>query len=108
MISTHILDTSRGSPATDVAVSLEKKDPQGRWESRGHGRTNIDGRFVFECPKETGVYRLNFEIEAYFVKTKTDFFFLDNSIIFQVLSTHRKYHIPLLLNPYGYTTYRGS
>lgn len=108
MISSHILDTSIGQPAADVAITLEKKNDQGIWLTLGNGATNNDGRVSFECPKEKGIYRLNFEIEAYYKKLNKEFFFLDNSIVFQVLSTDRKYHVPLLLNPYGYTTYRGS
>lgn len=108
MISTHILDTSIGLPASDVAITLEKKDSQGNWVSIGKGVTNTDGRLAFDCPKELGIYRLNFEIEAYFLKNNNDFFFLDTPVLFQVKSTDRKYHVPLLLNPYGYTTYRGS
>ncbi|MFA6235970.1 MAG: hydroxyisourate hydrolase [Bacteriovorax sp.] len=108
MISTHILDTSKGQPAAHVAIMLEKKEANGQWKPIGSGVTNTDGRLAFECEKITGVYRLNFEIEAYFKKAGVDFFFLDTSIVFQVLHLDRKYHVPLLLNPYGYTTYRGS
>ncbi len=108
MISTHILDTSLGLPAADVVITLEKKDNAGNWISIGKGQTNTDGRLAFVCPQETGIYRLNFEIEAYYKKRKSEFFFLDTPVVFQVLSTDRKYHVPLLLNPYGYTTYRGS
>lgn len=108
MISTHILDTTKGMPATDVSIGLDKLDSNGQWQSLGKGQTNSDGRLVFDCPKAAGTYRLNFEIANYFKKLKTDFFFLDNSIVFQVENTERKYHVPLLLNPYGYTTYRGS
>lgn len=108
MISTHILDTSLGLPAANVVIDLEKKDLQGQWNSIAQGITNTDGRIAFECEKAIGIYRLNFHIEDYYKKAGIDFFFLDTSIVFQVLSTDRKYHVPLLLNPYGYTTYRGS
>lgn len=108
MISTHILDTSLGLPAADVVIVLEKKDQHGQWTSIAQGITNPDGRIAFECEKSVGIYRLNFQIEDYYKKAKIEFFFLDTSIVFQVLSTDRKYHVPLLLNPYGYTTYRGS
>lgn len=108
MISTHILDTSKGMPAKDVGISLEKKD-NAKWVHIGLGVTNADGRLSFDCPKEEGIYRLNFEIEAYFKASgNTDFFFLDTPVVFQITNTDRKYHVPLLLNPYGYTTYRGS
>lgn len=114
MISTHILDTSKGMPAGDVLISLEKKEAtNGEWIKIGSGTTNVDGRLSFDCPKEKGIYRLNFGIESYFKKDKSrevsgDYFFLDTPVVFQINNTERKYHVPLLLNPYGYTTYRGS
>lgn len=114
MISTHILDTCKGMPASDVIISLEKKEStDGEWIKIGSGSTNADGRLSFDCPKEKGIYRLNFGIESYFKKDKArevsgDFFFLDTPVVFQITNTDRKYHVPLLLNPYGYTTYRGS
>lgn len=114
MISTHILDTSKGIPASEVAITLEKKESaNGEWIKLGSGITNTDGRLKFDCPKEKGIYKLIFEIEAYFKKDKAkgisgDFFFLDTPVVFQITNTDRLYHVPLLLNPYGYTTYRGS
>lgn len=109
MISTHILDTTKGAPAADVVISLERKNPDnGQWTLLGKDKTNADGRLVFDCDKVAGIYRLNFEIADYFKKLKTDFFFLDTNIVFQIENLDRKYHVPLLLNPYGYTTYRGS
>lgn len=65
MISTHILDTTKGAPAANVTVVLEKKDGQ-EWKEIGADKTNADGRIVFNCPKEAGVYRLTFHIEDYF------------------------------------------
>ena len=112
MISTHILDTSLGIPAANVEISLEKQNQHDEshvsWILVDKNVTNSDGRIAFNCPKEIGIYRLNFGIEAYYKTLNTDFFFLDNSIVFKVLSIDRKYHVPILLNPYGYTTYRGS
>jgi 5-hydroxyisourate hydrolase len=108
MISTHILDTSKGMPAANVVVSLEQKENH-VWKLIGTGSTNTDGRFVFDCPKVPGDYRLNFGIEDYYKKDgDNDFFFLDTPVVFKITNTERKYHVPLLLNPYGYTTYRGS
>jgi len=105
MISTHILDTTKGTPASDVTVTLEQKNNQ-EWKEIGSDKTNTDGRIVFNCPKEQGIYRLTFKIEDYY---KTDeHFFMNTPIIFQVKNTERKYHVPLLLNPYGYSTYRGT
>jgi 5-hydroxyisourate hydrolase len=114
MISTHILDTSLGKPAENVLINLEKKDSTNhQWVQIASGLTNQDGRVSFNSQPDKGIYRLTFGIEAYFSKNKinntTDsLFFLDTSVVFQITDTNRKYHIPLLLNPYGYTTYRGS
>ena len=105
MISTHILDTSVGLPAANVAVLLEKKVST-NWAKVGEGRTNSDGRHAFDCPFESGDYRLTFMIEDYFQGRES--FFLDTSILFRVKDAARKYHVPLLLNPYGLSTYRGS
>lgn len=105
MISTHILDTTKGSPASNVQVILERKE-SGGWQEIGKDKTNSDGRIVFNCPKEAGTYRLTFFIENYF--KGEEHFFLDTPIIFKIKDTNRKYHVPLLLNPYGYSTYRGS
>ena len=105
MISTHILDTSRGMPAAGVTVLLEKA-LGGHWQKVGEGRTNQDGRHAFECPFEAGDYRLTFFIEEYFAGQES--FFLNTPVSFRVKDTQRKYHVPLLLNPYGLSTYRGS
>lgn len=103
MISTHILDTSLGNPASGVKVVLEKDN-----KSLSSGVTNNDGRIVFDIPHEPGVYKLTFEIEEYFKKHGIDPFFMNTPIIFKITNTGRKYHVPLLLNPYGLSTYRGS
>jgi 5-hydroxyisourate hydrolase len=107
MISTHILDTSLGSPATSVAVTLFKKEGDA-WKELSKGATNTDGRFVFDCEKVPGIYKILFEIEDYFKKTVRECFFMNTPVIFKVVDTQRKYHIPLLLNPFGYSTYRGT
>jgi 5-hydroxyisourate hydrolase len=105
MISTHILDTTEGRPATGVSVVLEQQQ-QNEWKQIGKDKTNADGRIVFICPKEQGVYRLTFHIEEYFAGK--EHFFMNTPIIFKITNTERKYHVPILLNPYGYSTYRGS
>jgi 5-hydroxyisourate hydrolase len=105
MISTHILDTTKGMPAQDVKVILEKRENE-IWKLIGEDKTNADGRIVFDCPKELGVYRLTFHTEDYF--KDEEFFFMNTPIIFNIKSVERKYHVPMLLNPYGYSTYRGS
>ncbi len=105
MISTHILDTTKGQPAKDVTVTLEQEQ-NNAWKEIGTDKTNADGRIVFNCPKEQGVYRLTFHVEDYY--KSEEHFFMNTPIIFKVKNTERKYHVPLLLNPYGYSTYRGS
>jgi len=107
MISTHILDTSKGMPAEGVHVSLEKME-NNQWQNVGQGVTNTDGRYAFDCEKNSGTYRLIFGIEDYFKKHKQESFFLNTPVIFKIENTQRKYHVPLLLNPFGYSTYRGS
>lgn len=108
MISTHILDTSLGHPAKDVEVKLEKQSAPNEWKLLATEKTNADGRIAFACPAETGIYRLQFQVEEYFRRQKLTPFFLTTPVVFQITDTARKYHVPLLLNPYGYSTYRGS
>jgi len=105
MISTHILDTTKGHPAQNVPVLLEKKDG-GSWKELSKSSTNADGRIIFDCEKAAGDYRLTFFIEDYF--KGEEHFFLNTTIPFRIKDTNRKYHVPLLLNPYGHSTYRGS
>lgn len=107
MISTHILDTSLGHPAQGVVVELEKKTGD-LWTLIAREETSADGRIAFQSPPAAGIYRLQFQIEPYFRKNGVTPFFLTAPVIFEITNTGRKYHIPLLLNPYGYSTYRGS
>jgi 5-hydroxyisourate hydrolase len=112
MISTHVLDTSRGLPASGVLVTLEiksnEKVPHGEWKAIASEKTNADGRIVFSNPSDAGTYRLQFHTADYFVQLKAECFFPEVPVIFTIRDTSRKYHVPLLLNPYGYSTYRGS
>jgi len=107
MISTHILDTSLGHPAQNVIVTLEVQK-SGKWKALAKEKTNADGRISFDVKKEIGIYRLTFFVQKYFQKNKTESFFNDIPVAFEIRKTDRKYHVPLLLNPYGYSTYRGS
>lgn len=108
MISTHILDTSKGSPAGGIVVRLQKKDTSNLWKDVVQGVTNEDGRFSFGCDRVQGVYQIVFEIEDYVKKDNKDYFFLNTPVIFKIEDVKRNYHVPLLLNPFGYSTYRGS
>ena len=107
MISTHILDTSKGQPAAGVKVLLERKD-SGSWVLLGTESTNADGRIQFQIPSNPGDYRLTFGVSDYYQAQKIESFFLDTPVVFRISDTNRKYHVPLLLNPFGFSSYRGS
>ncbi len=110
-ITTHVLDTRLGQPARGIAVVVEKQDDAGGWQSVGRGVTNDDGRITDLLPPgslATGVYRITFETGVYFTATGTDGFYPRVSITFEVTDGEQHYHVPLLLSPFGYTTYRGS
>ncbi len=110
-ISTHILDTSRGRPAAGVAVTLEHRDGDA-WSVVGRGTTDADGRLRTlvpdGAPLATGAWRLRFEVAPYFTEQDTRTFFPTVEITFHVASAGEHYHVPLLLSPFGYSTYRGS
>ncbi len=110
-ITTHILDTSLGKPAAGVPVRLEKPTGDDNWETVSNGITNSDGRvpdlLPTNDPVEPGNYRLVFEIAAYFADAGRKCFYPYVHIVFEVTDASH-YHVPLLLNPFGYSTYRGS
>ncbi|HZH32318.1 MAG TPA: hydroxyisourate hydrolase [Pyrinomonadaceae bacterium] len=110
-ITTHILDTSRGRPAGDVGVVLEVRTGAG-WKLLGQGRTDADGRLRNLLPDdfdlEAGVYRLTFNTSDYFAATRVENFYPEVTISFNVTETAAHYHVPLLVSPFGYSTYRGS
>ena len=111
-ITTHILDTSLGRPAGGVAVVLEFYLAPDNWSEMGKGETDADGRLRTLLPPDhvlaLGVYRLTFQTGAYFMSQMIDIFFPEVSIVFTVQDPTQHYHVPLLLSPYGYSTYRGS
>ena len=106
MISSHILDTASGRPAAGVAVRLEKQLADGVWKPAGEAVTDADGRVkeLLAESVEATTYRLTFATGAYFPEG----LYPEVSIVFAVRDASRHYHIPLLLSPHGYTTYRGS
>lgn len=110
-ITTHVLDTARGEPAMGVPVRLEKQLAGGSWRLIGKGTTDPDGRCAGllppEYPVDDGVYRLSFDTGAYFKLLKKDAFYPFVEVSFQVRD-RRHHHVPLLLSPFGYSTYRGS
>ena len=110
-ITTHILDTSRGRPAGGVRVVLEIRGFED-WEILGQGRTDDDGRLKDLLPDtadlRAGAYRLTFHTADYFVAQGVESFFPEVVITFLVADAAAHYHVPLLLSPFGYSTYRGS
>lgn len=105
MITTQILDTSRGEPATRVPVELDVFITGQGWREVGRGVTDFDGRIQdFGAPSAVGVYRLMFDVAAYLPEP----FFPSIAITFEVRDPTGRYHVPLLLSPFGYTTYRES
>jgi 5-hydroxyisourate hydrolase len=108
-ISTHVLDTSKGRPADGVAVVLERELEDGSFVESAGGTTDGDGRLkLVEGDPERGTYRLRFAIGEYFWRQGYRTFFPLAEITFVVDRSNEKYHIPLLLSPFGYSTYRGS
>ncbi len=111
-ISTHVLNLVTGLPARGVAVTLEGQTALRMWRHIGEGRTDQDGRLDQFLPAGTrlqaGTYRLTFDVEAYFRSQQTAGFHPEIAITFTVRDPTQHHHIPLLLGPFGYTTYRGS
>ena len=110
-ITTHILDTSRGQAAASVPVFLDYQD-HGEWQRVGSGRTDADGRVKTLIPPDhefvKGLYRLEFRVSDYFTSLETKSFYPYVKIVFTVDDVNGHYHVPLLLNPFGYSTYRGT
>jgi 5-hydroxyisourate hydrolase len=109
-ITTHVLDTSLGRPAAGVPVTLEIQKTGG-WQEISRGATDADGRLrhlLEPGALAAGIYRLTFEAHAYFHARKIRGLYPQITIVFQVEDAKEHYHIPLLLSPYGYSTYRGS
>jgi len=110
-ITTHVLDTSRGRPAQGVPVTLEI-EAAGGWGLVGKGTTNADGRIsdlvAAELTIEPGVYRLIFDTGKYFARDQSESFYPQVTIVFRLADATQHYHVPLLLSPFGYSTYRGS
>ena len=107
-VSTHVLDASTGQPASGVAVSLAFAGPSGSWGPVESGETDGDGRHRFEVATEPGMYRLTFGTEAYFSAREVAAFYPEVTITFTVTASGVHYHVPLLLSPFAYSTYRGS
>jgi 5-hydroxyisourate hydrolase len=111
-ISTHVLDTVRGKPAKDVPVQLEKQNSSRDWRLLTSARTDQDGRCPQLLPEgedlSAGIYRVSFDTESYYATQKIETLYPVVEVTFQVQDGESHFHVPLLLSPNGYTTYRGS
>jgi 5-hydroxyisourate hydrolase len=111
-VSTHVLDMVHGKPAKDVSVRLEKQSTSGDWRPLTSARTDQDGRCAQLLPGgenlSAGVYRLTFDTASYYAPQKVDVLYPAVEVTFQVRDGESHFHIPLLLTPHGYTTYRGN
>ena len=111
-ITTHVLDTARGKPASGVPIVLEIATADGSWDQLGRGQTDDDGRLrtlLAEGPRPAaGIYRLTFDTDSYFGALGIEGFYPSAQIVFRLSAPEQHYHVPLLLSPFGYSTYRGS
>lgn len=109
-LTTHILDTALGKPAAGVSVVLERATDEG-YEQIAQGVTNDDGRvtdLIEDDEFRAGVYLMHFDTGGYFEQTKRESFYPEVAVLFQVKDPQSHHHVPLLISPYGYSTYRGS
>ena len=111
-ISSHVLDTALGAPAAGVAVTLERLESNNRTITISQGVTDADGRVAALAPVDgsltVGVFRLTFHVAEYFAASRRASFYNEISVDFIVGEEAQHYHVPLLLSPFGYSTYRGS
>ena len=109
-ITTHVLDTSRGQPASGLRVELQFRSGAG-WKSIGTGVTDANGRcgtLVGDEKLMPGGYRLLFNAGSYYKNLETETFYSEIPIVFEIPRPEAHYHVPLLISPFGYSTYRGS
>ena len=105
-ITTHVLDTAKGCPAADIAVTLEFLH-EGNWQQIANGTTDNDGRIMnwMDVNAQAGEYRITFMTSSYH---QGKGFFPSVTINFVVENPEQHYHVPLLLSPFSFSTYRGS
>lgn len=109
-LSTHVLDVAHGVPAVNLAVSLLRIEDGGARREIAAGSTDADGRIAapFGGDLAVGTYELIFHVGAYYAHHDVAGFYTDVPVRFRISDAAVRYHVPLLLSPWGYTTYRGS
>jgi 5-hydroxyisourate hydrolase len=120
-VTTHVLDTSRGKPAAGITVIIETCETcetcdtcirDTTWKVLATEKTDLDGRVQnfsgFTAAFPAGLYRLTFEIEPYFKAFHLETFYPNITVAFRIKNVDEHHHVPLLVNPFGYSTYRGS
>ncbi len=111
-ITTHVLDTARGRAAAGVGVVLDRRGEDGRWNPVGRGHTDNDGRlralYPAGEPLQPGEYRLTFDTQKYFDAQDVEAFYPEVVVVFVAAEGEAHYHVPLLLSPFGFSTYRGT
>lgn len=113
-LSVHVLDLQTGQPSPGIRVDLERKLAPGNWEAIGSATTDEQGRVRALVPASAigqwaaGEYRVIFRTGAFYARAKQPTFFPEIPVVFQVQDAQQHYHIPLLLSPFGYSTYRGN
>ncbi len=106
-LSTHVLDATTGRPAAGVAVLVEER-VDGEWRATADGRTDADGRIGALGDPGEGAHRLRFDTGGYFAKAGVATFYPEVTVTFTVADATAHHHVPLLLSPFAYSTYRGS
>jgi len=109
-ITSHVLDLTAGKPAAGLEIALEHIDEKKGWHAVAKATTDADGRVkdAFTKLHGPGRYRLTFATGAYFAARRVPCFHPEVTVVFDVLDDTSHHHVPLLLSPYGYSTYRGS
>ncbi|KAK4025138.1 5-hydroxyisourate hydrolase [Daphnia magna] len=110
-LTTHVLNTATGKPANDMQIMLHRMKPDSSWEILREGKTNEDGRLPGLLAKEefsAGMYKMFFDTSSYFKEMNISTFYPYVEVIFNIVNTSEHYHVPLLVSPFGYSTYRGS
>jgi 5-hydroxyisourate hydrolase len=106
-LSTHVLDATSGVPASGVAVTVDSR-VDGAWQCVAEGSTDSDGRIRELGAPGVGVHRINFDTGGYFARSGVRAFYPEVTVTFEIVDADAHHHVPLLLSPFAFSTYRGS